>query len=470
METREGVMAPSTVAPSHERGRRAHTTLRCTAFIAVVGACGPSDQPASPGWAYGGAERPVVSWPVMDEDGNLFVLVGEEAQVSGVPANEVLVLDAVSLVNLDPDGTERWSVEISAAMTIAHEAPVRPIVGPGGDVWVHVGEVLTRVSADGEVSWRLQSLPDPDGYSGGFALRTSLHAALDVSGVYYALPRIQIDDNEQKQQLRAIGPDGTELWAFDPATPGYSGFKLSPVPSQTVAPIVDPSGRVMLGCDLCGDLSIGIARFDRDSGQPTMLFSVPGAAPAQFQQLLWDGSAMWAELTATGQWGVWTVTPSGTTTQPEYAIQLVAESGAVWMDPELAWGAPSFSLHWGDDTIDVTRSPALVPGEIVGATPVAVVEPQAVLLAVHVRIPPGIVGTDDGGLLLVDRAGMVSWYQGGMFYGRQPVPAIGDGFIAYIEAETQRLVSVEAPVERVADGAWPIVGGDPQGTRSAEGK
>ena len=43
--------------------------------------------------------------------------------------------------------------------------------------------------------------------------------------------------------------------------------------------------------------------------------------------------------------------------------------------------------------------------------------------------------------LLVDREGEILWYQGGVFREFLPVPAIGDGFIAYIEAGTRRLVA-----------------------------
>jgi hypothetical protein len=473
-------------ASSHRRVKPVHRVRAAAWGVVLLAACGPSSaggegdgngtgdetgEPADFLWTFGGDDRPILSWPVSDDAGNLFVLVGEGASPSAAYP-DALDLDAVSLVSLDDKGAERWTVQVGGATTTGlREAPVRPIVGAGGDAWVHVGEELRRISSDGTAMWLLESLPDPDGYGTDPATWTSLQAALDSSGVYYALPRMSNADEEQ-QQLRAIGSDGTELWRFDPGTPGYSGADFGLIPTQTDAPLIGPDGRVLLGCDTCIDGQVGIAVFDGDSGQPSMLLSAPGQPPAKFRQLLWDGSAAWIDISgAVDANGLWTLAPDGATTEPDHTIQLVADSGAVWTDAEFT-SEPSFVLHWGDDDITVTPPPERLGGEFRGATPIAVLEPEAVLLETHVRIPALDDGPSesDNGLLLVDKAGSVFWYRGGMFRERQPVPAIGDGFIAYIEAGTQRLVAIEAPVEGLADGPWPIVGGDPQGTRSAEGK
>jgi hypothetical protein len=75
---------------------------------------------------------------------------------------------------------------------------------------------------------------------------------------------------------------------------------------------------------------------------------------------------------------------------------------------------------------------------------------------------------DDCGLFIVDAEGTVVWQLDGVAPGF-PIPVVGDGYLVYVD-DAYRLVKRSAPVEGLADGPWPIVGGDPQGTRSAEGK
>jgi hypothetical protein len=226
----------------------------------------------------------------------------------------------------------------------------------------------------------------------------------------------------------------------------------------------------LVGCDTC-DIW-GLAAADSSTGAFTTVAELPVATPALYDTLMWDGSSvhlyLYGAVPSTTS-GPWVVGLDGSASPVVEYVTLATATGMVWIDREEV-ARESFVLHWGADAIDVVVAPDYVDADGFSPWPVAAVDPEAILLA---------YSTDElneegeyrlRGLLLVDRSGDVLWHRDDMFGRYEAIPAIGDGFIAYIEAGTQRLVAVEAPVERVADGPWPIIGGDPQGTRSAEGR
>jgi hypothetical protein len=151
----------------------------------------------------------------------------------------------------------------------------------------------------------------------------------------------------------------------------------------------------------------------------------------------------------------------GSTTTDEPTV--FSSWGSAWV-PLDSVSPSGFTLHLDAEQVFVDVAGTVLEDRlhnILAVEPVALVEPAAIVIAV-------MLYESWTGLLLVDTDGHVILSKS-MFRGTGYVPAIGDGFIASIEPDTQRLVAIEAPVERVADGPWPIAGGDPQGTRSAEG-
>lgn len=413
-------------------------------------------------WTFGGDDQPVLSSPVSDVAGNLFVLVALGATPVDDPTSSEgrFDVDSVALASIASGGVTRWIVSLSGAAQIAPAASVRPVVGPGGDVWVHHGDELIRVGSNGLVKWRSPGIPQ------GLSSGPVIALAMASDGTAFVLPFIEEDSSEFRQELRAIGSDGVERWRAAVGLPGNSGGDLDIVsPTLTLAPLVAPDGSVLVGCDTCVAGQIGLAQLAASDGASSLIFSLPaqlGAPPTQYSNLRWDGTAIRLNLFET--WDAYRVFPNGSNETPDDDPSVFSSWGAAWV-PRESVTSSSFSLHLGTEqvVVDVTGTP--LENEIYHvASPVAFVEPPAIVIAVKLDPWP-----PERGVLLVDTEGHVI-LTARMSGWMDPIPAIGEGFMAYIEPDTQRLVAIEAPVQRVADGPWPIVGGDPQGTRSAEGK
>lgn len=451
----------------HERRPRVHRCAVLAFGALLLVACGPStasttgagdgtgDETGEPDdeilWTYGGGDRPVLSWPVTDKDGNVFVLVGVDAVADG-DGHQV---QEVRLVSLSDAGVVRWSVTVAGATRIPRATAVRPAIGVEQDAWVHYDDELLRVSGGGEVRWRTGGLPHPQGYLSGDYTATVLGLATD--GTCYLLPLLDESSPPLRQEVRAIAPDGNERWRATVGLAGFSGADLSHFPTETDAPLVAPDGGVFIGCDTCEPDRIGLAHVDALTGEATMLSSRTGQY-AHYERLRWDGEAVWVEFDA----DVWRVTPEGFAETHEELPSLVVDAGPVGIVRETVTNG-GFSLRWGTETIIVDMSGTFVEGNLGVVGPVAALDPPGILLSARTDASPEVQG-----LLLIDQDGSVVWEVSGTFIEKETIPAIGDGFIAYIEDDGQRLVAVKAPVTGVADGPWPIIGGNPQGTRSAE--
>lgn len=421
------------------------------------GDSGTTDETGDPTeflWTFGGDDQPVLSWPVSDDAGNLFVLIGSGA----TKIEDGFRVDEIALASLSSHGEVRWITALGGPGESGRSGPVRPVVGPGGDVWAHHADELIRMSSDGDVLWRSPGIPRPYGYVSGDYTAITLAVASD--GTCFILPFLMESGPEPlRQELRAIGSDGMERWRTEVGAAGSTGADFSKFPSETQSPLVAPDGDVLVGCDTCVQGQVGLVRVAASDGAPSIILSVPGEH-MRYENVRWDGSA--TRLSFAGD--DWRVFPDGSTETPEDDPPLFSSAGATLVPPNSV--TPSgFSLRLGVQmlAVDVTGTP--LEGLLARVSPVAVVEPLGVVVAVDVPgYPPR------RGLLLVDSTGAVTLSRNDVFGEKEPVPVIGDGFIAYIEADTQRLVAVAAPVERVSGGVWPIIGGDPQGTRSAEGK
>jgi hypothetical protein len=440
-------------------------------------------------WTYGGGDRPVLSWPVTDKEGNIFVLVGADAEpdpdVTGDERHHLLRqhyrVAGIDLVSLRPDGTARWKVELATPEhAMPRELRWRPAVGRDGDVWVCHTEGtdppsvqtkgdLSRVSSTGEKLWTAEGACFSDPLAWHHEEVVHRHA-LSLEGTYYLValvPAFGVDGGDWVQELRAIGPDGQERWRKTIGVPskGCCSFEGGGEWGTEVdAPIVLPEGQVVSGCDNCVEGMAGLASFDPSTGTPEFLFSTVGKQ-VLYSINLWDGANVQALLEGGG--GLWKVGPAGSAMTVEDPVALATATELVFAPTTAKEG---ITFQWGEAAVSLTWE-ALGLDWVSGIVPSAVVEPDALLVT---TTPAGqefpcITQYEGCGLALVNRQGEVTWRREGVF-GGTVVPAIGDGFIAYVEDDGQRLVAVKAPVTGVADGPWPIVGGNPQGTRSAEAK
>ena len=422
--------------------------------------CAPGAQTA-PVWNYGGANEPVISWPVLDESGNVYVLTGSGA--SPRPTGLLYDVRAVELVSLDPSGTKRWSFPVFGPTTVG--APVtRPSVHQG-DVWVFYRGKLLRISGSGELRWELQDLPAKlSGPGTPLEWTDTSQTALDSAGNFYFMPFVE-DGAMKRQELWSISHDGHIRWRSTPTLPGSTGGEDDgPPPSQTQAPLIVPNGVIIVGCTTCEAGRAGLAQIDPETGIPAPLSSEEVSTYyAVFGNLRWDGSAVryerYGELMSH-----WLTRLDGFTMPQSYEMALATSSGPIWIADELNQNG-RFVLNWGHKAVPLdfgTLSSELGSGFEKTATiqALAATEPPAVLVR---------VSTNETSLLaLFDLTGDLSWSHSGVSPESTPVPVIHDGRIFYIEDNPRRLVSEAVPVVGIASGTWPILGGTVHNTRAVE--
>lgn len=446
-------------APGARRG-----PIRCAAWLIGVAAmagslagCGP--EPSEETWTYGGANRPVLSWPVLDGAGNAFVIVGSEA-VPIAPGWGGYSVQGVELVSLDPSGRFRWSVPVLGPSWVGGDE-TRPSVHEG-DVWVYLRDRIFRISANGQIRWTLEDVPSVEGPGWPLDWTDSSRTALDSAGNFYFMPFVTESRGVYRQELWSISDDGHIRWRIAPNLSGGAGHEESwPPPSQTQAPLVLPDDVVVVGCSTCVAGRAGLAEIDPRTGVASLLYSVDLGAHRLVTSgdLRWDGLSVWYEF-AIQLTEHWSIMLDSSGTRQSYALALMTSSGAVWIEDEQDEQG-NFVLHWGDVVVRVNVDEVVRDSSLrTSVRALAATEPAAVLIQVN--------NNEDYYLALVDLEGEILWHRAGIAHSRDPAPVIGGGRILYIEDGSRRLVSERLPVTGLASGPWPIVAGTVQNTRRGQ--
>ena len=433
-------------------------------LLAVVGTsflgCGGGEPASGLSWTYGGSERPVLSWPVLDEAGNIFVLVGAEATRQSIETS--FDVQAVELVSLDSSGALRWSYSVFGPATVT-EAVTRPSVHEG-DVWVYFRDRILRISGAGELRWILHDVPSKVMGSGWpLDWTDSSRTALDAAGNFYFMPFVTAGPGMQRQELWAISSDGRIRWRGNPTLEGGNGGEDDlPPPDQTEAPLVAPDGTILTGCTTCVAGRAGLARSDPNTGVASLLYSDEiGGGYVTFANVLWDGASVWYEVTL-DEPVHWQTRLDGSTTQQSHALTLVTNSGPVWIEDE-RHSSGDFVMHWGSEVARLDMASIVTETDArTRVRPLAATEPAAVLVQV--------LTSKESSLALFDVKGNALWHTAGGSDGITPVPIIYQGSIVYIDNVSRRLISESVPVASIAQGPCPMLGGTAQNTRNAQSR
>lgn len=440
----------------HTAGRRARYAF-CASILVVGTVCGT--EPVSR-WEFGGDASPIVSWPVTDEWGNIFVIGGVGATPG--PYLGYHSVGALNLISLNPAGELRWSLPV-AGPTIIREVPARPVV-QGGEVWLYIDNSILHVSSDGDLRWRVDNVPPLTGWVRPDGWEDSSLLALSHDGNLFVLPFVDKEPGIQQQEAWAIGPDGAVLWRVTPVPlGGHGGEETWPPPSQTEAPLVAPGGSLVVGCATCMVGRSGLAEVSASTGKASLIYSLPANKYVTFGNLLWDGAAVRHELDIySGK--QWAASLDGVIEPAPFRLDLSTGTGPIWVEDRVATDE-GFVLHWAEKTavVDTPQIFAEERGDK-GAQALMATEPSAVIMHFSLSYSSG----NADALALVDDDGKILWEKADIFVESTPAPALVDGMVVYVEEDSRKLVAERVPVERVAAGPWSMIGGNPRHTRSAE--
>jgi hypothetical protein len=151
---------------------------------------------------------------------------------------------------------------------------------------------------------------------------------------------------------------------------------------------------------------------------------------------------------------------------PGRGSPIVGEDGLVYYD------AGTKHLVWGSRSIDVSMLKAPDGHSLANSQPVAVVRPSGLLVLYgpgdwQPRLQPYefVTSTKDAGFALLDPSGAVTWQFHGVATTRSR-PVVANGVIVLVDAD-DHLRFVKAPVQGLAQTAWPVVGHDRANTFNA---
>lgn len=439
--------------------------LLAAAVLSIAG-CGlrvAGTETASDGelvWTFGEPGIAILSWPVVDAEGNMFVIAGTDAkplQQLSTPDTQLFVyfdVSAVVLVSISPDGNQRWQRELAPAQVVGKQAPWRPAVGPSGDVWTCWAGELRRWGNDGALRW---SAPGRC-----HARVPSIQPALAHDGTFYDIDDVTAAPGPPwlVPELRATSADGMSSWSRIIGEPRVDEADFADVGTYVSGVAIATNGRVISGCDNCVMGQNSVASFARSDGSPTVLYSEWLNSP--FTNGIWYSApvlgrdVIWLWIGALPP-ALYSVQADGSADIRDWGLGLPLVSD----DAVVHWDEVTDRVLWDETYLDSDG----FPGNVVG--PVALLRSHR-LLAGYSSTWVGGACFQDCGLFIVDLSGKVVWQHDGVAPGL-PIPVVGDGYLVYID-DAFRLVKIDAPVEGLADGPWPILGGNPQGTRSVEGK
>lgn len=412
-------------------------------------------------WTFAEPGLAIISSPVVDAAGNMFVIAGTAATPLQQPPPldgqlfEYFDVSSVVLVSVSPDGTQRWQQMLAPAQVVGKQAPSRPVVGASGDVWTCWAGELRRWGNDGELRWSAPGRCHAD--VGG------IEPALASDGTYYDLDDVTVDDSGRvAPELHATSPDGESSWSRIIGEPRIDEGEDSDFGTVVGGLAIAADGRVVSGCDTCVMGQNSVAVFAASDGEPTALYSAwlnpPSTNGLGYSAPVLAGDVTWMAIEGSGAAAaLYSVHADGNAGVRDGSFEpLLASDDAV-----VHWNWATSQVLWGETYLDRNG----LPGNVVG--PVALLGSNQ-LLAGYSLIWVGTGCFKDCGLFIVDEDGTVLWQHDGVAPGL-PIPVVGDGYLVYVD-DAYRLVKMKAPVEGLAYGPWPILGGDPQGTRSAEAK
>jgi hypothetical protein len=339
-----------------------------------------------------------------------------------------------TLFELDPSKAP-WSAD-----SVFTETPIGL-----GDVWVGTLTGLVRISAGVQVASITHSVLVNGMLTNGFV-------GADCS-------------------VRSTTFDGVERWAT-PIGPCAQGGDLAPFISARAS--VGADGAIYVGCNLCEMGQRGLARVDPQTGAAQLIVKVPDPSAAsdtsQYGAPVIMGDTIVALTYLTGgpfPFGWLSFDPqAGGQVIPGRGSPIVGEDGLVYYD------AATKHIVWGSRSIDVTTLKAPDGHSLANSQPIAVVRPSGLLVLYspgdwQALLQPYELAstTRDAGLALIDPSGAVIW----QFHGVAPSksrPVVANGVIVLVDADAH-LRFVSAPVQGLAQTAWPVVGHDRANTFNA---
>ena len=207
-----------------------------------------------------------------------------------------------------------------------------------------------------------------------------------------------------------------------------------------------------------------LARFDLASGIPSQVALDLDEIPRGDFALDENGTI----YPPSANCAVAAISPEGTA-RPESSFDLpcevastsldapaIGERGLVWAAQRIVSGETVLELRVGAaDPTELWLSASLASHDLVLASP------GVALLRTS---PDGAPANDGAGIVAVDYDGNLVWqYEGTPLEASQPVLP-GDGVI-YAVTTSRTVVAIEAPVQGVDPGPWPMPGGNPANTR-----
>ncbi len=375
-------------------------------------------------WTFGSDLLSVISSPVSDDDGNLYVAVGlrNEAKTNpelpagiGSPAN----IHETRVVSLTADGRERWRSDpiCTAKVQIEEYASV----AVQADAVFALCGTLVKLDAAGKTLWTVSGMI-------GHGI------AVGSDGTSYA----RRDD--MVLAYSAVDEDGATRWT---TTVGYSVSDALRTMTGPHTSVVVSRDRVFAPCDGCSADRGGVASLAPSSGAPTSIIDFAGV-PNEYGALATTASGSVFILSR----DLYTYDGSSVSSRAagtQSRTVLVDATGPVYV---VTGPGTTRQLRWGDKAVSA------LPTDPVGGLheAVALLEPDLVLLS--------------SGVALDKKGAEAFTLADANLQSRTVLPRNGD--IVYV-TKNQRLVSRRFPVHGFkANAPWPTPAGNAQGNHRVD--
>jgi len=338
---------------SNNAGSRSASSSNVTSGVDAGSSTTTGGPEASPeDWTFGDDLTSVVSSPVSDTSGNLYVVIGtrNEAKTTpelpagvGSPAN----IQTAQVVSLTADGKERWRSDPICNSAIQTEE-YAAIAVSGSMVYALCG-TLAKLTTAGDSVWSARSM-----YGHGIAVTDNDTVIARRAQALLA--------------YTAIASDGSERWT------ATVGVQLDEAISTRTGPHTSPivsDGKIFSPCDTCAPDAGGVGVLDSATGATSSVISLSGM-PREYGSMAATANGdifiLSQDLHTLHQAAV-QATPAGTISR----TVLADEDGPVYL---VTGPGTSRQLRWGE-----TRLSNLPPDPVgVLHEPVALIEPDIVLL------------------------------------------------------------------------------------------